>query len=139
MEPRALQDVEDIKQLKARFARLVDAQDWDGWADLLTEDYRFKSDAGTVDGRAAVVAMVREALVDATTVHKVFAPEITLMGPNDADGSWAIEDLILIPSDPPLALRLHSRCEERYRREGATWRVSETVESTIHTETLEPQ
>jgi len=35
-----LWDVEQIKQLKARYFRLLDTKDWDGFADLFTDDCR---------------------------------------------------------------------------------------------------
>ncbi len=33
-----LWDIEQIKQLKARYFRLMDTKDWVGWRDLFTDD-----------------------------------------------------------------------------------------------------
>lgn len=84
-ELRKLRDIEEIKQLKARHCRLVDTKDWAGWSETcLTEDFHLDSGGGVQDGRDAVVANVSAALNDASTVHHVYTPEITLTGPDTA-------------------------------------------------------
>ena len=41
MDPlQQLQEIEAIKQLKARYQRCVDTKDWDGLADTFTADAR---------------------------------------------------------------------------------------------------
>lgn len=40
---RALLDIEEIKQLKARYFRLLDTRRWDEWAQLFTVDCEFRT------------------------------------------------------------------------------------------------
>jgi uncharacterized protein (TIGR02246 family) len=89
-----LHDIEAIKQLKARYVRCADTQDWEGFAEVLTEDYYFDSEGGVVQGRDEVVAMVSKSLQGASTVHHVFAPEITFTGDDTAEVIWPMEDYV---------------------------------------------
>ena len=38
MNADTIADIEEIKQLKARYFRLMDTKQWDEWADLFTDD-----------------------------------------------------------------------------------------------------
>jgi uncharacterized protein (TIGR02246 family) len=89
-----LHDIEAIKQVKARYVRCADTQDWEGFASVLTEDYLFDSEAGVLQGRDQVVAMVSKSLQGASTVHHVFAPEISFTGPDSAEAVWPMEDYV---------------------------------------------
>ena len=63
-----------ISQLKARYCRLLDTKDWDGFAALFTEDYELDlTQAGgeVVRGRETVVAMIRSSIGAAATAHHV--------------------------------------------------------------------
>jgi uncharacterized protein (TIGR02246 family) len=89
-----LHDIEAIKQLKARYVRCADTQDWEGFAEVLTDDYLFDSEGGVVQGRDQVVAMVSKSLEGASTVHHVFAPEIVFTGADTAEAIWPMEDYV---------------------------------------------
>ena len=133
---QTLRDIEDIKNLKARYARLVDLQDWNAWRDLLTHDFRLESDAGIHEGRDAVVAMVSTALTGGSTVHHVLAPEITITGPNEAIGVWAMQDMVVLPGDTPIAFRGLGRYHDTYVRTQQGWRVRSSVETRLRFEQL---
>lgn len=38
MESNTFEDIEQIKQLKAKYFRFVDTKQWDAWGELFTED-----------------------------------------------------------------------------------------------------
>ena len=38
MELNAIQEIEEIKKLKARYFRLMNHKRWDGWVDVFAED-----------------------------------------------------------------------------------------------------
>ena len=38
MDMQTLQDLEDIRQLKSRYFRLMDTQQWEAWKSCFTED-----------------------------------------------------------------------------------------------------
>ena len=50
----ALLEIEEIKQLKGRYCRYLDAKDWDAWRDLLANN--FISEIAGVGGRQTVGA-----------------------------------------------------------------------------------
>ena len=86
-ELQRLRDIEEIRQLRARYFLCVDHQEWERWGrEVLTEDFHFESDAGVQDGRDLVVTEVGRALVGAQTVHHGHTPFIELTGPDTPPG-----------------------------------------------------
>jgi uncharacterized protein (TIGR02246 family) len=119
-----LRDIEAIKQLKARYVRCADTQDWDGFASLLTDDYLFDSEGGVVQGRDQVVAMVSKSLDGASTVHHVFTPEITLTGADTAEAIWPMEDYVRLQiKGQPFAFHGCGHYTETYVRLDDGWRL----------------
>ena len=95
----ALNDLESIKQLKARYCRLLDTKQWAAWREVFTDDFvSDTSEAGgkVVHGGDEFVAFVRQQIgrPSQTTVHQVQAPEITLTSATTATGIWALEDTV---------------------------------------------
>jgi hypothetical protein len=126
---RRLCDIQEISQLKARCCRLIDTKDWAGYGDLLVDDFRLTSDAGTRNGRAEVVALLTGSLQNATTVHQVHMPEITVIG-DLAKAIWAMNDYVSFPSEgAPYVIRGYGHYHEEYVRTPEGWRVkSSTLE-----------
>jgi hypothetical protein len=97
-----LREIEQIKQLKARYFRLMDTKQWDAWRDLFTDDMRFWNDnLPDPDSRPpitssadAFVPMVSALLANAVTVHHGHMPEIELTGERSARGVWAMFDIV---------------------------------------------
>lgn len=92
-----MDDIEAIKQLKARYFRTLDTKDWAGFADVFTEDFisdTRESGGKTIEGRQAFVAFVQKTLADRCTVHHGHTSEIELNSPTSATGIWAMEDLV---------------------------------------------
>ena len=98
MTPEDLVEIEQIKQLKARYFRLMDQKRWDEFAELFTEDceqsWQAAPDqpAGGGQGREGVVAFIRQSLEGIRSVHHGHMPEIELTGPDTAVGIWALHD-----------------------------------------------
>ena len=84
-----------ITQLKAAYCRLLDTKQWDGWAELFTDDYEMDVSDGTgiapTRGRATNIASVRGSIENAKTSHQVHTPEIRIEG-DEAWGVWAMQD-----------------------------------------------
>jgi hypothetical protein len=130
--PDDLGDIEQIKQLKARYFRLVDTKEWDAWSELLTDDYRLRSDAGVHEGRDTVVSMVSTALAKGSTVHQALAPEITITGPETASGIWAYHDVVVLPREgETVAFHGYGHCHEDYVRTEHGWQVKATIETRL--------
>ncbi|HEX7753303.1 MAG TPA: nuclear transport factor 2 family protein, partial [Novosphingobium sp.] len=87
-----------ICETKARYCRLMDTKDWDGWADCFTEDLVLDLTTvggSRIEGRDAVLTFVRASIGDAKTAHQVHNPEIAFDGDGDAaDVIWAMNDRV---------------------------------------------
>ncbi|HEY6531005.1 MAG TPA: nuclear transport factor 2 family protein [Acidimicrobiales bacterium] len=131
-----IEDLEEIKLLKARYCRCVDTKDWAGYRALMVDDYSLESDGGLHEGADAVVEFVVAALGNATTVHQVHTPEIAFTDEDHATGTWAMEDMVIIPGDNG-EFRLHGmgHYHEHYVRTPDGWRLQKTRESRLRVDT----
>ncbi len=125
----ATTDIEAIKQLKARYFRLMDTKDWEAMSKLFTDDVRIdvSSDgAGVYEGRQAFMDMLINALSRVESVHHGHMPEIELTSATTASGIWAMEDNLRFPEGAPLA-RMHGfgHYHDTYAKgDDGQWRIS---------------
>jgi uncharacterized protein (TIGR02246 family) len=139
--PEELDDIEAIKQLKARYFRTLDRQEWDGFAQVFARDAVLEvPEAGIVrQGRDEIVGSVSTALAGATTVHHGHMPEIELTGPDTATGIWAMADYVEWPSAETgerVGLQGYGHYEEEYVREDGAWRIAKTHLSRLRVDPL---
>jgi hypothetical protein len=92
-------DLEAIRQLKARYCRFLDNKDWLAWRSLFTDDFvSDTSEAGglVIKGADNFVSFVRTHVGGPrkTTIHQVHAPELELISQSTAKGIWAFEDFV---------------------------------------------
>ena len=127
-----LLDIEAIKQLKARYFRLIDTKQWEAWGEVFATNVLLEipeADA-ELNGRAAVVENVREMLGGASTVHHGHMPEIELTGPDTARGTWAMCDYVELTTKGEdggrLGLQGYGHYQEEYIREDGQWRIAKT-------------
>ena len=121
---------EAVRQLKARYFRLLDEKRWDEWRDLFTADAVIDTqDDGIADpiiGGEAFVALLQPLLDGVTTVHHGHMPEIAVEGADRAAAVWSMEDHLFWPDD---AGGMHmwgtGWYEEEYVRGAAgDWRIA---------------
>jgi hypothetical protein len=129
VDPGDLVAIEEIKQLKARYFRLMDTKQWDDWADVFTEDLRaWVEDVPDVTrtSRDEWVASVSRVLTDAVTSHHGHMPEIEVTGPGTANGIWAMFDYVkMIGPKRTVEFKGYGHYHEEYRREpDGRWRIS---------------
>ena len=122
----ALLEIESIKQLKARYCRLLDAKDWDAWREIFADDFHSDtSEAGgkVIDGADEFVAFTRKNLQKPSqvTAHQVHAPEIELTSDTTARGVWALEDVVRLA--PGVNLRGYGHYHETYEKIDGQWRI----------------
>ena len=92
--------LEEIRQLKARRDRYVDAHDWDGYEALHAPDHRSYhavthrgSEPVAWTSASEMVANVRKIMVDGRfSCHHSYDPEIIFETPTRARGIWAMTD-----------------------------------------------
>ena len=124
-----LWDIEQIKQLKARYFRFIDTKQWDALRDLFTADAKhlLPSESGTGSDKFQTNdeyhPSISSVLADAMTVHHGHMPEIRLLSATEAEGIWAMFDYVDIPG----ATKLHGygHYHETYRKgPDGEWRIS---------------
>ena len=132
------QDIEAIKQLKARYFRLMDQKNWAELRGQFTDDfsglYRGPHPDIVFADAEQFVTQNSSVLQQAITVHHGHMPEITLTGDDTAEGIWAMTDLVVMEEQK---FRGYGHYHDQYRREQGQWRISRTELSRLHIETLE--
>lgn len=143
MDPVAkLMAIEEIRQLKARYFRLMDQRDWTGMAEVFCRGARFDCSEGFLAyplegephgfagpvtvGREAIMAWISDAFARQTSVHHGHCHEVTIDGETAAHGVIAMEDTIYGPDRKSRVLRGAGHYHERYRFEDGAWRIAET-------------
>ena len=125
----SMEDVEEIKRLKARYFRCMDTKDWDGMRQVFTEDVVVDTsgDGGGVQhGPDNFFAMLVEAIGDVVTVHHGHMPEITITSPTTATGIWAMEDMLRWPEGATFMRELHGygHYHETYAKVDGEWKIA---------------
>ena len=136
--------IEEIKQLKARYFRMVDSQNPEGWVDVFTPDgvldlrYSYQGlsadsppqnedlpGANVYTGHEVLLELARQGMGENITAHHGHTPEIDIKNDNEAEGIWAMEDNIWSKRDAP-SFYLHGfgHYEERYRKLDDGWRIA---------------
>jgi hypothetical protein len=135
--PEDLVEVEQIKRLKYRYARLLDTKEFDGLNDCFVEEATASYSGGQLsyDGRDAIIGFLRNALGSTTmlTSHLMGQPEIELTGPDTATGTWALQDLVIL-TDQALEIRGTAFYEDRYVKRDGSWRFEHTGYRRIYEE-----
>lgn len=126
---RRLIDLEEIKQLKARYFRTLDQRDWEGFGLVfsLAAVMEVPEADMVLQGRDAIVTAVSGALTGARTVHHGHMPEIEITGPDTARGTWAMFDYVewdRPEADERVGLRGYGHYTEEYVREADAWRIA---------------
>ncbi len=131
-----LWEIEQIKQLKARYLRCVDLKKWDVFRGLFTDDYHFyvEPDREPVPGTkpadtsadAFVKRLANTLIMPAVSVHQGHMPEIEITGENSARGIWALYEWVDDPNRD-IAFKGMGHYHEVYEK-GADgkWRIKET-------------
>jgi hypothetical protein len=138
-----LRDIEDIKQLKARYFRLMDTKQWDDWGQVFSTDAVMEvPEADMVShGRDEIVTNVSAALVGARTVHHGHMPEIEITGPGRARGVWAMFDYVEWPEadGQRVGLQGYGHYLEEYAREDGEWRIAKIRLERLRVDPLGPR
>jgi uncharacterized protein (TIGR02246 family) len=132
-------DLEAIRQLKARYFRTMDTKDWDGMRQVFTDDVVMdtsEAGGGVVTGADEFLAFLRETLADAVTVHQGHMPEIELTSATTATGIWALNDIVIFPNG--LRLDGHGHYHETYEKSADGWRISSSKLTRLHVDLTNP-
>ena len=124
-----LLDIHAIQQLKHRYLRCLDQKDWDTLRTCFTEDAQASYGGGAkeLSGRDAIMAFLTESMGSEgmLTSHRCTQPEIDLVGPGEATGTWALEDVV-IHQDFGVTIHGASFYEDTYKKVDGQWQVAST-------------
>ncbi len=128
MTPDELTQIEEIKQLKARYFMLMDQKRWDEWADVFCEDVTIdttEEGSPLIHGRQAFRDYLPPILENVKTCHHGHTPIIQLTSATTAEGIWAMEDMLWWPKGSPIEhLWGLGWYEDKYRKEAdGLWRI----------------
>jgi SnoaL-like domain len=137
-----LMAIEEIKQLKARYFRLMDTRDFDSMSQVFCLDAVFDCTEGArvlpvggawngpvgpvVSGRDAIMAWIRDAFRERTSVHHGHCHEVTILSETEAHGIIAMEDYIRTLDRQTQLIHAAGHYHERYRFESGSWRIAAT-------------
>lgn len=139
--PTNAEELEAIRQLKARYFRALDTKDWDGFKAVFTEDAAIGPiDNGftpellalrSPDARQPIPLSGLDAFVERVAInigplistHHGHQPEIELTGEDEATGIWAMEDVLVWPADG-YRLRGTGHYWETYRKVDGEWKIA---------------
>ena len=80
-------DYKAIVELKARFGRLADVQDWQGYRGVFSDDCEFDFGGGyVVQGGQVGTDTIAGMLEGAVSVHRAYMPEIDFVSADEARG-----------------------------------------------------
>ena len=96
---QALEDIEALKQLKAKYIRCVDLNLWDELAEVFTEDVEAHYGENLdFQGRQALLDFLKGTigLDNFISSHECHLPEIELSGETTAHARWKMHDYLII-------------------------------------------
>ena len=131
-----LVDIEEIKQLKARYWRCIDTKSFDELATVFAEDAVFDfrqavrdpvsgtpdgvTEQPPVEGLSEIIRQVGDALQVAQSAHQGHMPEIEILSDTTAKGVWPFEDFVL---NGDFEFKGYGHYVEAYEKIDGAWRI----------------
>ena len=134
--------LEDISQLKARYFRLMDTQQWDSWHDCFIDNVSATYEGAPriskeepedihITGREELVEGVKKLMTGACSMHQGFMPEIEILSDEKATGIWAMFDYVRLPT---CNFKGWGHYHEVYVRSSEGWKIEKIHLTRLHTE-----
>lgn len=135
MDANTLGELYDIERLKYKYLRCVDLKLWDELAECFTDDATASYAGGNLrfEGRDAILDFLRTALASQLTSHKCHHPEIDLLGPDQARGVWALEDVV-IDAKAGYTIRGAAYYTDDYVKQDGRWLIRHTGYKRVYEE-----
>lgn len=125
-----LSDMEDIRTLKHRYFRGIDTADAALLETLFTDDVAVEYRGGgyfvRLTGKAEMLDFLMNSFnADSVAMHQGSMPEVKILGPDEAEGLWYLEDVFisLERRDVTTGTAIY---RDLYRRIEGTWKIART-------------
>jgi ketosteroid isomerase-like protein len=125
-----LEAIEAIRNLKARYFRLMDTKQWDALVEVFTADMQVLTPEGKsyAEGGATYAAALRSSLEHAVSCHQGLMGEVEITDGNTARAIWGMQDVIAWEDRHPKtgwkSIVGRGHYHETYRREDGEWRIA---------------
>lgn len=125
-----LEAIEEIRNLKARYFRLMDTKQWDALEGVFSRDLEIITPDGRVwlSGGPAYAQSLRTSLEHAVSCHQGLTGEIEVQDAQNASGIWAMQDVIVWDTAHPRegwkSILGRGHYHETYRFEDGAWRIA---------------
>ena len=93
--------IEEIRNLRSRYWRYLDTQQWDRFASLFTDDCVFDASFDNFNpppGGRAIADTVADVFQGVTSVHQGMHHEIEVIDETHARGIWTLADYLMYPA-----------------------------------------
>ena len=125
-----LEATEEIRNLKARYFRLMDMKQWDELRGVFCSDLKVVTPEGKVyvEGGDNYAAALRNSLEHAVSCHQGLMGEVEVIDEGNARAVWAMQDVIeweeCHPSQGWKSILGRGHYHETYRKERGAWRIA---------------
>lgn len=134
-----MDDIEAIKQLKARYFRTMDTKDWEAMRGVFSDDVTVDttgSGGEVISGADRFMVFLQGAIGDVLTVHHGHTPEIELTSASTASGIWAMEDMLRWPDGREL--HGYGHYIETYEKAAGKWLIKTLKLTRLRVDFTEP-
>ena len=120
---RALEDIEEIRKLKARCWISEDRKLWDEFGECFTEDAIMDVPPAThLEGKKEIVQSLSSILASFITVHQWHHADITLTSDKTAKAVWSLYDNVQDKSSN-IKIEDYGFSDEEYVKENGKWKI----------------
>jgi len=126
-------EIEAIKQLKARYFRLLDTKQWQEMRLQFCDNCSFEGTSRPFSGADAFIESMATHHATTRTVHHGKMPEIMIESEAEARGIWAMTDYVTWDGESPLSRPTvpgqygwvgYGYYQERYLKEDGLWKIA---------------
>ena len=129
MTPNDLVEIELIKRLKFRYLRCLDQKLWTELEGCFAPEATASYGGGAYifDGRDAITEFISTSMGATTmlTSHRCGQPEIDLVGSDEATGTWALQDVVIL-TNFDINIQGAAFYSDRYIKRDGSWLISHT-------------
>ncbi|MDX3641720.1 nuclear transport factor 2 family protein [Streptomyces sp. MB09-02B] len=127
-----LEDIESLRQLKAKYTWLLDHKQWDEWADCFSPDFTFET-GGNQLPLDTFVSVVSNNLQPLVTSHQLHQFKVEITSATTATGVWWLRDHLVHPGNGS-EFRGRAYYHEKYLKEAGEWKISASVLEYVNSE-----